>query len=409
MANKRDYYEVLGVPKTASKDEIKDSYRKLALQYHPDRNKSPEAEEKFKEISEAYAVLSDEEKREQYDQLGHAGFDQRYTTEDIFRGADFDSIFRDLGFGDIFGALFGERDFGERVNRGQDIGYNLAITLEEAAKGTEREIQVPRTEKCDVCGGSGAAPGTSVKTCKRCGGAGKVQNVQRDAFSMFVRVVPCPTCRGRGKIIDSPCSNCRGTGIVRRNRRITVKIPPGIDDGYQLRLHGEGETPSDDGYSGDLYVLIHIKPHQLFQRDGDDLLYDLMIGFPQAALGAEVSVPTIDGDATVKIQAGTQQGEIIRLKGKGMPRFRGYGRGDLLTRVHILVPEKLTQQQKALLEQLAKEFDQNVKPKGWWTRLFSPAHSLNLVSCHSCSSSWSRTSFFRRSLSILSFLCQLIL
>jgi molecular chaperone DnaJ len=365
MANKRDYYEVLGVAKNASKDQIKDSYRKLALQYHPDRNKSPDAEEKFKEISEAYAVLSDDEKRGQYDSLGHTGFDQRYTREDIFRGADFDSIFKDIGgFGDLFGALFGQRDFEERVSRGQDLEYDLGITLEEAARGTEREIEVPRTERCGVCRGSGAAPGTSPKTCPRCGGSGKVQNVQRNNFSMFVRVVPCSTCSGRGRIIDSPCPNCRGAGIQRRRRQISVKIPAGIDDGYQLRLQGEGETPSGDAIPGDLYVLIHVAPHHLFQRDGDDLLYDLMIGFPQAALGAEVPVPTLSGDATVRIEPGTQQGEIIRIKGKGMPRFRGYGNGDFLVRVRILVPEKLTDQQRTLLEQLAKEFNQNVKPRG---------------------------------------------
>lgn len=372
MANKRDYYEVLGVAKNTSKDAIKDAYRKLALQYHPDRNKSPDAEEKFKEISEAYAVLSDDEKRRQYNTLGHSGFDQRYTTEDIFRGADFDSIFKDMGFGiggfgDLFGAIFGGRDFGERINQnlvGQDLEYDLEITLEEAAKGTEKEIEVPRTERCDVCGGSGAAPGTSAKTCPKCGGSGKIQNVQRDNFSMYVRVGACPTCRGKGRIIDSPCPNCRGSGLMRKRRRITVKIPAGIDDGYQLRLHGEGETPSGGGVPGDLYVLINVAPNRLFQRDGDDLLYDLMIGFPQAALGAEVPVPTLDGNAIVKIQAGTQQGEIIRLKGKGITRFRGYGNGDLLVRVHILVPERLTDSQRTLLEQLAKELGQNVKPRG---------------------------------------------
>ena len=373
MANKRDYYEVLGVQKNTPKDEIKDAYRKLALQYHPDRNKSPDAEEKFKEISEAYAVLSDDEKRRQYDMLGHAGFDQRYTREDIYRGADFDSIFRDLGFGvgDLFSAIFGGagRDFGERIDRGQDLEYNLEITLEEAARGVQKEIEVTRTERCDLCGGSGAAPSTSVKTCPQCGGSGKIQNVQRNSFSMFVRVVPCPACRGRGKIIESPCPRCRGSGIVRRARHIVVNVPPGIDEGFQLRLHGEGETPSGSGEPGDLYVMIHVGPHRLFQREGDDLLYDLMIGYPQAALGAEVSVPMLEGEATLKIPAGTQQGTIIRLRGRGMPRFQGYGRGNLLVRVRILVPEKLTGQQRALLEQLAKEFGEDVKPKARRIRL----------------------------------------
>jgi molecular chaperone DnaJ len=369
MAEKRDYYEVLGVQRNAAKDEIKDAYRKLAMQYHPDRNKAPEAEEKFKEISEAYAVLSDDEKRQQYDMLGHPGFDQRYTQEDIFRGADFNSIFRDLGggFGDIFRYFFGGGfggDFNERVNRGQDLEYELEITLEEAAKGTEKELEIPRTEKCEVCHGSGASLGTSPRTCPRCNGAGQVQHMRKSSFAMYVQVTPCPTCRGKGTLIDSPCRNCRGTGLVRKRRKISVKIPVGIDEGYQLRLRGEGETAPNGGEAGDLYVLVHIRPNELFMRDGDDLLHVLMIGYPQAALGAEVSVPTLEGPITVKISPGTQPGEVIRLKGKGMPRFRGYGKGDLLVRVGISVPEKLTQQQRALLEEFAKELNEDVQAKG---------------------------------------------
>jgi len=369
MAEKRDYYEVLGVSKNASKDEIKDAYRKLAMQYHPDRNKAPDAEEKFKEISEAYAALSDDEKRQQYDTLGHPGFDQRYTPEDIFRGADFDSVFRDMGFGfgDIFRYIFGGGgfggDFGERVNRGQDLVYDIEITLEEAAKETEKEIEIPRTEKCDVCGGSGASPGTSPRTCPRCNGAGKVQHMRKSSFAMYVQVTPCQTCRGKGTLIDSPCRNCHGSGLVKQRRKITVNVPVGIDEGYQLRLRGEGEMAPNGGSAGDLYVLVHIVPNELFMREGDDLLYVLMISYPQAALGAEVSVPTLEGSITVKIHSGTQLGEVIRLKGKGMPRFRGYGKGDLVIRVGISVPEKLTPQQRALLEQLAKEFNQDVQPK----------------------------------------------
>jgi molecular chaperone DnaJ len=367
MAEKRDYYEVLGVSKSASKDEIKDAYRKLALQYHPDRNKAPDAEEKFKEISEAYAVLSDSEKRQQYDMLGHAGFDQRYTSEDIFRGADFDSIFRDLGFGsfgDIFRSFFGGGfggGFAERINRGQDLVYDLEMTLEEAASGAEKEIEVPRTEKCEVCNGSGASPGTSPRTCPRCNGAGKVQHMRRSSFAMYVQVTACPTCRGKGTLIDSPCRNCRGTGLVKKRRNISVKVPAGIDDGYQLRLRGEGEMAANGGSPGDLYVLVHVVPNELFIREGDNLLYALVISYPQAALGAEVSVPTLEGPITVKIHPGTQPGEVIRLKGKGMPRFRGYGKGDLLVRVGIMVPEKLTQQQRTLLEQLAKEFNEDMQ------------------------------------------------
>ncbi len=374
MANKRDYYEVLGVPRTASKDEIKDAYRKLALQYHPDRNKSPDAEEKFKDISEAYAVLSDDEKRTQYDQLGHAGFDQRYTSEDIFRGADFDSVFRDIGFGsggmrDVFSFFFGDRGLRERETRGKDLGYELAVTLEEAANGTEKEIEIERMEKCDVCGGSGAAPGTSPRSCPKCNGAGRVQTTTRNAFGMFVRVIPCPTCGGRGRIIDRPCPKCRGNGLTQRERKVTVKIPPGIDEGYQLRLSGEGEMAAGAEYPGDLYVMIHIAPHRYFRRDEDDLIYNLTIGFPQAALGTEVSIPTLEGSTTLTIRPGTRPGEIIKLRGKGMPRFRGYGRGDMLIRMDIAVPEKLTQEQRVLLEQLAKEFEQDVKPKGHRLRL----------------------------------------
>jgi molecular chaperone DnaJ len=369
MAEKRDYYEVLGVSKNASKGEIKDAYRKLAMQYHPDRNKAADAEEKFKEISEAYAVLSDDQKRRQYDTLGHAGFDQRYTPEDIFRGADFESIFRDIGFGfgdlfsTLFGGGFGGGGFRERSNRGRDLVYELEITLEEAAKGTEKEILVPRTEKCEVCGGSGATPGTSAKTCLKCNGSGKVRNMRKNSFLMYVQVTPCPECKGRGTLIESPCKKCHGTGLTKKRRKINVKIPEGIDEGYQLRLRGEGEMAPNGGGPGDLYVLVHVTRHKFFMREGEDLWHVLMIGYPQAALGAEVSVPTLDGKTTVKIKPGTQAGEIIRLKGKGMPRFRGYGKGDLLVRVGISVPEKLTVKQRALLEQLAEEFDQKVKHK----------------------------------------------
>jgi molecular chaperone DnaJ len=365
MAEKRDYYEVLGVQKSASKDQIKDAYRKLALQFHPDRNKDSGAEEKFKEISEAYAVLSDDQKRQQYDQLGHSGFDQRYSSEDIFRGADFDSIFRDMGFGDIFRSFFGGGSFGgyEEPNRGQDLAYNLEITLEEAAKSTEKEIEIPRTERCEVCGGSGANPGTSAKICPRCGGAGKIQNMRKAGFATYVQVTRCPTCRGKGKIINSPCLNCHGSGIARKRRKITVKIPMGIDEGYQLRLRGEGDFAPNDGEPGDLYVVVHVRQHQQFIREGDTLWYVAIITYPQAALGAEVSIPTLEGPTTIKIHPGTQIGETITLRGKGMPRFRGYGKGDLLVRIGVLVPEKLTSKQRVLLEQLAKEFGSDVRSK----------------------------------------------
>ena len=269
MAEKRDYYEVLGVSRDASKDQIKDAYRTLALQFHPDRNKSPGAEEKFKEISEAYAVLSDDEKRSTYDQLGHKGFDQRYTSEDIYRGADFDSIFRDMGgFGDIFRILFGgggRSDFEEQIdNRGQDLAYDLNVTLEEAARGVVKETQIPRTEKCDVCGGSGANPGTSARTCSTCNGAGRIRQMRKSGFATFVQVTPCPTCRGKGTIIDVPCRKCRGSGLIKQRRMISVNVPAGIDEGYQLRLRGEGDMVSNGGSAGDLYVIVHVLPNSLF-------------------------------------------------------------------------------------------------------------------------------------------------
>jgi len=368
MPEKRDYYEILGIEKAASKDEIKDVYRKLAMKYHPDRNKAPEAEEKFKEISEAYAVLSDDQKRRQYDTLGHAGFDQHYTSEDIFRGADFSSIFRDIGFGfsDIFGSIFGGgfgSGFRERSNRGQDLAYNLTITLNEAATGTEKQIRIPRTEKCDICSGSGANPGSSVKTCPTCKGEGKVKHMRKSSFATFVQVVPCSTCRGKGKTIEKPCNNCRGSGLVRKRRQISVKIPKGIDEGYQLRLKGQGEMVANGGIPGDLYVIVHITPHKSFTRDGDDLWHVLIIGYPQAVLGTEVSVPTLEGATNIKMDAGIQIGDTIRIRGKGMPRFRGYGKGDLLVRVGVSIPKRISKNEREILEQLAKETGQEVKHK----------------------------------------------
>jgi molecular chaperone DnaJ len=371
MAEKKDYYEVLGVKKEASKDEIKDAYRKLAMQFHPDRNKAPEAEEKFKEISEAYAVLSDDQKRQTYNQLGHQGFDQRYKQEDIFKGADFDSVFHDMGFGDIFRTLFGGGGFGgEQRNTGQDIGVNIEVTLEEAAKGTEKEMEIPRTERCEVCGGSGAAPGTNPVTCPKCHGTGQVESISKGAFGMYMRYVSaCPKCKGRGQLIDTPCSNCHGSGVMRKRRKISIHIPPGIDQGNQLRLRGEGEVGPNGGDAGDLYVVIHVKPNPSFIREGDDLWHIAMITYPQAALGAEIVVPTLDGPTTVKVRAGTQVGEVITLRGKGMPHFRGYGRGDLLVRIGIAVPEKLTSTQRALLEQISKEFTSEASSKGKKFRL----------------------------------------
>lgn len=354
--SRRDYYEILNVPRDAGKDDIKNAYRKLALQYHPDRNKSPEAEETFKEISEAYAVLSDDEKRAQYDQFGHAGIDSRYSWDDLFRGVDFGEIFRDIGFGfGGFDSIF-DRFFGtggrRRVARGADLRYDTSISLEETYSGVRREIEVPRTEICPTCGGTGAKPGTKPKRCPRCNGAGQVQHVQEAGFARFVRIEPCNTCRGRGTVVDAPCGECRGTGRVRRTRKISIKVPPGVDSGSHLRLAGEGEAGEAGEPPGDLYIVVHVKPHESLQRDGDDLIYRAEVGFTDLALGKDIEVPTLEGMARVKVPPGTQPGTVLRLRGKGMPRARG-GKGDQLIEVLIRIPTKLTNRQKELLKEFS--------------------------------------------------------
>jgi len=366
MDGKRDYYEALGVSKSATKEEIKSAYRKLALQYHPDRNKSPDAEEKFKEISEAYAVLSDDEKRRQYDMFGHAGIGAKYSPEDIFRGVDFRDIFRDFGLGfggfdDIFDMFFGrQRGWRQGPQRGADLRYDLEITLEDVASGLEREIYVPRRERCEACRGSGAAPGTEPRRCSRCNGTGQVQRATSTGFGQFIQIQTCNLCEGKGTVIDSPCRSCQGTGMVSRNRRILVKIPPGVEEGSRLRLVSEGEAGARGGPSGDLYVVVYVKPHEMFKRRGSDILYEASISFAQAALGAEIDVPTFSGKAKLKIPAGTQTHTVFRLKGKGLPRLHGFGRGDELVRVKIHTPTKLTSRQRELLSELAKEMGEDV-------------------------------------------------
>ena len=358
--SKRDYYDILGVPRTSTKDDIKNEYRKLALKYHPDRNKAPDAEEKFKEISEAYAILSDDEKRAQYDRFGHAGIDGRYSREDIFRGVDFDEILRDLGFGfgGGFGSIFDAFLGGRRTRgpeRGQDIGYDLDISLEQAYTGLGTEIEVPRTERCAECNGSGARPGTSPKKCSECGGTGQIQHVQVAGFMHFARIEPCKKCRGRGTIIEKPCNRCRGRGIVEQHRRISIKIPPGVDTGSQLLLRGEGDTPNGSGRRGDLYVVIHVRPHETFKREGNDLICNVDVSFSKASLGGDVQVPTLDGPANIVMPPGTQSGAIFRLRKKGMPALRENGRGDELVVLQVRTPTRLTPHQTELLQELSRE------------------------------------------------------
>jgi molecular chaperone DnaJ len=372
--NKRDYYEVLGVGKEADQKEIKSAYRKLALKYHPDRSKEPDAEDKFKEISEAYAVLSDPDKRKQYDQFGHAGIDGRYSQEDIFRGVDFEDLLRGFGFGGggfggngIFDMFFGGGRGGRRgASRGRDLRYDLTMSLEEVATGLETSIDVPRLEKCPTCGGSGAKPGTSPKTCDQCGGTGQATRVQNTPFGQMMTSTTCSKCGGRGQIVSDPCSECRGSGRVRKTRTISVKIPAGVETGQHLRLGGQGEaSPDPGGDTGDLYVFVNVRPHPLFRRADDDLLYEAPLSITQAALGTDLEVPTLDGNrARIKVPAGTQSGSIFRLKGKGVPRLHGFGgTGDMHVRVNVKTPTSLSGRQKELLEELAAEFGEK-KGKG---------------------------------------------
>ncbi|MFH1014139.1 MAG: molecular chaperone DnaJ [Thermoplasmatota archaeon] len=355
---KRDYYEILGINKAAEKKEIKASYRKLALKYHPDKNPSKDAEEKFKEISEAYAVLSDDEKRQMYDQYGHAGIDQQFSREDIFRGANFSDIFRGMGsdFEDIFSQFFGGSGSSRRDRRysGADLRYDIELTLEEAYHGIKKEIQFPRTQTCDTCKGSGAKPGTQPKKCSSCQGTGQMKQSRRTAFGVFTQVAACNKCYGQGRIIEEKCPTCRGSGFIQIRKTIDVTIPAGIDTGSQLRLQREGEA--GPGGSGDLYVVVHVVPHSRFHRRGSDLFMVKDILFPDAALGTKIDIETLSGEIdTLKIPEGTQYGDIFKLKKKGMPSVRGSSYGDLFVEIHIKTPQKLSRHVKKLLEDLRDE------------------------------------------------------
>ncbi len=349
--SKRDYYEILGVARSASETELKSAYRKLAMKHHPDRNPNDKAaEEKFKEAAEAYAVLADTEKRSLYDRFGHQAVGSASGG-----GPSFDpNVFGD--FGDILGSMFGFGDAfggGRRrggPERGADLRYDLEISFQEAAKGAETAVQIPRHEQCETCKGSGAAPGTSPTVCSRCKGAGQV----RTQRGFLIVAGTCTQCRGTGRVIAKPCQTCHGSGHVARERKITVKIPPGIATGQQLRLQGEGEAGTAGGPSGHLYVVVHVQEHPFFRRDGAHLFCEIGVNFTTLALGGEILVPTLDGEESVKVPEGTQTGTTLRLRGKGMPDVNGRGRGDLFATVQVQTPKKLSKEQRHLLDQLSK-------------------------------------------------------
>lgn len=347
--SKRDYYDVLGVARNASEQEIKSAYRKLAFKYHPDRNPgSKEAEERFKEAAEAYAVLADSDKRHLYDRFGHAGLGSAATGFDptVFTG--FEDILGGLGdmfgFGDIFGA--GRR---RGPQRGADLRYDLEISFDEAARGTETSIQIPRQELCETCHGSGSAPGSKPSACPQCHGRGQIRTQQ----GPFMLTRTCGYCRGAGSVITRPCPACRGAGRMEKERKLTVRIPAGIATGQRLRLSGEGEAGPAGGPAGDLYVVVHVQEHPFFQRDGNDLHCEIPVNFPTLALGQDITIPTLDGKETITIPEGTHSGSVFRLRGRGMPDVGGRGRGDLLVTVKVVTPAKLTKEQKKLLQQLA--------------------------------------------------------
>ncbi len=362
MATKRDYYEVLGVGRDASAEDIKRAYRKLARQYHPDVNKDdPQAEEKFKEINEAYRVLSDPKTREQYDRFGHDAFGGANGAGPGPGGFGPFGPFGEGGF-DPFGDLFdlfgvftgGRRQRSRGPVRGQDMQAELEVEFHEAAFGAEKTVSIPRVELCGHCSGTGAEPGTPIQTCPDCQGTGEVRHVRRTAFGQFVNVTVCSRCGGEGRWAATPCRECRGQGHVQRQRRISVKVPAGVDNGTRIRLSGEGHAGQRGGPPGDLYLYVRVRPHPVFVRDGADVLCEVPISFVQAALGAEIEVPTLEGTHKLTIRPGTQPGAEFRLPGKGIPRVGGYGRGDEIVRIKVEIPRRLTERQKELL----REFEQ---------------------------------------------------
>jgi molecular chaperone DnaJ len=354
---KRDYYEILGVARTASDEDLKKAYRRLAVKFHPDKNPDNrrEAEERFKELAEAYQVLSDPARRGMYDRFGHAAFDQVGGA-----GFDFATGFEDI-IGDLFGDFFGTgraRGGRGRARRGQDLRYELEISFEEAAVGCEKTITIPRLSACSVCGGHGAKPGTAPRTCRQCGGSGQVR-FQQGFFSI---AKTCGHCNGRGSVVAHPCATCGGTGAEQRTHQLNIKIPAGVDTGSRLKLRGEGESPGGAGHPGDLYVVVVVAEHPLFQREGLDVVCQVPVSFAQAALGTELDVPTLDGPARIAVPPGTQSGQTFRLKGKGIPELNGYGRGDELVRIVVETPRKLSAKQRELLEEFARLSGEEVHP-----------------------------------------------
>ncbi len=352
-ANKRDYYEILGVTRSATDDEIKKSFRRLAKQFHPDANKEQGAEARFIEINEAYEVLSDQQKRAAYDRYGHAGVGAGAA------GAGFNDFGSFSSINDLFETFFAGTAGGTQrrngTQRGADLRYELTITFEEAVFGCQKEIELPRWEACGTCRGSGAQPGTSTSRCSACQGTGEIRRVQQSIFGQFVNVTMCERCRGEGRVITTPCEKCRGQGRVRNNRRVVVNIPAGVDDGINVRVTGEGEVSARGGTPGNLYVILSVKPHPFFKRQGNDIIYELPISFTQATLGDEVEVPTVDNKSTtLKIPAGTQSGRSFRLKGLGVPVVHSSARGDQHVIVKVVTPTNITLEQKHLLEEFAR-------------------------------------------------------
>ena len=352
---KRDYYEILGVSREASEEELKRAFRKLALEYHPDRNKEDNAADKFKEINEAYQVLADPAKRQSYDRFGHAGLGQNNA-----RG--FDGFENVGGFGDIFDAFFGGQATRSRTSarQGEDLRYSMTVDFKEAAFGAEKEVELKRAEVCSHCKGERSEPGTSLSKCTNCNGTGEIRRDHRSVFGQFIQVNACSRCRGEGQVITSPCNRCRGVGRESRSRKMVVSVPAGIESGIQLRLNGEGEAGSNGGPAGDLYVSIRVKDHPLFVREGIDIIYKQTINMAQAALGANFKVPTLEGEADVIVPEGTQTGDIIRLQGEGIPYLGDpRRRGDQVIAVNVSTPKALTEEQRHLLQDLARSFQDN--------------------------------------------------